>query len=102
MKFFAIILSIYFLALNFVPCSDASSVDEGTQVVSVMDFDGEHGQDCELCSPFCQCQCCHSHTIDFRLAIFEPIEPIVSLENFIHFDSLGKDISLSLLQPPRA
>ncbi|MEE1976253.1 DUF6660 family protein [Maribacter cobaltidurans] len=102
MKFLAIILSIYFLALNFVPCSDASAVEDGTQVVTVMDYDGEHGQDCELCSPFCQCHCCHSHTIDFRLAIFEPIQPVISLVNFAHFDSLGKDISLSLLQPPRA
>tara|TARA_R110002051_G_scaffold181319_1_gene250827 strand:- start:8128 stop:8385 length:258 start_codon:yes stop_codon:yes gene_type:complete len=84
-----------------MPCSDAGVIENDSQTVSVMDFDGERGQDCELCSPFCQCHCCHSHTIDFQLAIFEPIEPIDALENLAHFDSLGKDISLSLFQPPQ-
>jgi hypothetical protein len=101
MKFLAIILSNYFLALNFMPCSDTGVIENDTQTVSVMDFDGEHGQDCQLCSPFCQCHCCHSHTIDFGLAIFEPIEPTISHENFVHSDSLGKDITLSLFQPPQ-
>tara|TARA_R110000751_G_scaffold146020_5_gene249569 strand:- start:679 stop:987 length:309 start_codon:yes stop_codon:yes gene_type:complete len=100
-KVVAIILSFYFLALNVVPCSDATNSADDTQVVTVIDIDGDHDQDCELCSPFCQCHCCHSHTIDFGLAIFEPIEPTISHENFVHSDSLGKDITLSLFQPPQ-
>ncbi|WP_345740596.1 DUF6660 family protein [Maribacter luteus] len=101
MKLLAVILSIYFLALNVLPCSDTVNAADDTQEVSVIDFNGEHDQECELCSPFCQCHCCHVHTIDFGLAAFEPLQPSITQENFAHFDSLGKDISHSLLQPPR-
>nr|WP_313781144.1 DUF6660 family protein [Allomuricauda sp.] len=100
-RFLAIILSTYFLALNVVPCSDAGNVAEDSQVVATVDFDGDHDQDCELCSPFCQCHCCHVHTIGFGLTTFEPFNPLISQDNFNHFDSIGKDISLSLLQPPQ-
>ncbi|WP_339652554.1 DUF6660 family protein [uncultured Maribacter sp.] len=102
MKTIAFILSIYFLALNFVPCSDSANALDETQKVSVSDFNGDHDQECELCSPFCQCHCCHVHTVDFGLANFKPFLPSVSQKIFAHFDSLGKDISHSLLQPPRA
>ncbi|RTE54227.1 hypothetical protein EHW67_03405 [Arenibacter aquaticus] len=101
MKFLAIILSFYFLALNTVPCSDSANNESDSQVVTVIDFDGEHDQDCELCSPFCQCHCCHVHTINFGLVAFEPLQPAIPHEFFAHFDNLGKDIPLSLLQPPQ-
>ncbi|WP_339141138.1 DUF6660 family protein [Croceitalea sp. MTPC5] len=101
MKFLAIILSVYFLALNFVPCSDAGNVSDDSQIASIVDFDGDHDQDCELCSPFCQCHCCHVHTIDFGIAQFAPLPLTIPQNSFAHFDSVGKDISLSLFQPPR-
>ena len=101
-KVVAIILSFYFLALNVVPCSDAANSADDTQVVTVIDIDGDHDQDCELCSPFCQCHCCHVHTINFGLAAFETLQPAIPQEFFVHFDDLGKDIPHSILQPPQA
>ncbi|WP_084273485.1 DUF6660 family protein [Maribacter antarcticus] len=101
MKLFTVILSIYFLVLNLVPCGDTDNVDDDSQVVSIMDYDGDHDQDCELCSPFCQCHCCHVHTVDFGITNFVPLQPAISKENFVHFDGHGKDISHSLFQPPR-
>ncbi|WP_349351058.1 MULTISPECIES: DUF6660 family protein [unclassified Flagellimonas] len=101
MKFLTIILSFYFLALNVVPCGDSGKAKDDAQVVSVMDYDGNHDQDCELCSPFCQCHCCHVHTIDFDIAEFQPLQSVISQENFAYFDSLGKDFALSLYQPPQ-
>ncbi|WP_317166442.1 MULTISPECIES: DUF6660 family protein [Flavobacteriaceae] len=101
MKFIAIILSFYFLALNVVPCSDTVSSADDSQVVTVIDIDGDHSQDCELCSPFCECHCCHCHSIDFGIVPFEPIQPAIPHEYFAHFDNLGKDIPHSLLQPPQ-
>jgi len=97
----AIILSFYFLALNVVPCNDDVSIQNDSQVVATVDFDGDHDQDCELCSPFCQCHCCHVHTIDFGITQFEPFQSTILQDNFNHFDSLGKDISLALLEPPQ-
>lgn len=99
LKLITVILSIYFLALNTVPCNDSGDVKEDSKTVSVIDYNGD--QDCELCSPFCHCHCCHVFTIDFGLAAFEPLQPIISQKNFAHFDNFGKDISRSLFQPPR-
>nr|WP_313792101.1 DUF6660 family protein [Muricauda sp. UBA7809] len=105
MKFLTIILSFYFLALNVVPCGDsgtASTAKDDAQVVSVMDYDGNHDQDCELCSPFCQCHCCHVHTIDFGIIAFTPLPNPISQENFSHFESVSDGVVSSVLQPPRA
>ena len=84
-----------------MPCSDTAETKDDSQVVSLVDFDGEHDQDCELCSPFCQCHCCHVHTVDFGIVHFEPLQPPISQDNFKHFDSLGKDFLHSLFQPPQ-
>ncbi|WP_339715411.1 DUF6660 family protein, partial [uncultured Kriegella sp.] len=45
MKFIAIILSFYFLALNAVPCNDMNYSEDDSQVVTVIDADGDHSQD---------------------------------------------------------
>ena len=100
-KVVAIILSFYFLALNVVPCSDAANRADDTQVVTVIDIDGDHDQDCELCSPFCQCHCCHVHTISFSLPSFKPYQPEVPKESFNHLDSLESNFYHSLFQPPQ-
>jgi len=100
-KFLTIILSLYFLALNVVPCSDSAQANDDAQDVSVVDFDGDHDQDLELCSPFCQCHCCHVHTIDFGIVEFQLLQTEISNENFAHFDKLGKDFTHSLYQPPK-
>ncbi|WP_289063379.1 DUF6660 family protein [uncultured Zobellia sp.] len=102
MRLFAIILSVYFLALNVVPCSDEGSVTEDGVTVSV-DNGMDHGHESgDLCSPFCMCHCCHTHTVNFEILTFEPFQSLISQEELAHFDSLGKDVVLDLLQPPRA
>ncbi|AZQ59842.1 hypothetical protein EJ994_13935 [Maribacter sp. MJ134] len=102
MKFLAVILSLYFLALNVVPCGDDGQISDSVTTEFQVDFDQnqEHG-DCELCSPFCQCHCCHSHTLVFGLDIFKPIEPTIAQECFSHFESVSEDLVFSLFQPPR-
>ncbi|TMM53442.1 hypothetical protein FEE95_20505 [Maribacter algarum] len=103
MKFLAVILSLYFLALNVVPCGDDAQISDSatTEFQVGSDHNQNHG-DCELCSPFCQCHCCHSHTIVFDLDIFEPIEPTVIQESFTHFESVSEDPVFTLFQPPKS
>ena len=100
-KVVAIILSFYFLALNVVPCSDAANSADDTQVVTVIDIDGDHDQDCELCSPFCQCHCCHVHTVDFGSSNFKALIIEIPSKAFVHFDSSVEEPSLSFLDPPK-
>ncbi|MDF0706270.1 MULTISPECIES: DUF6660 family protein [Flagellimonas] len=101
MKFFTVILSIYVLALNVVPCSDAGNVTEDSQGVYLVQFDGEHSENCELCSPFCHCHCCHVHTVDFGIARFQPLQETYLEEVFTHFEGLGKEFTDPLFQPPQ-
>jgi Family of unknown function (DUF6660) len=102
MKFIAFILSIYILALNFTPCEDSSAVnsDVKIEISLITDVDQSHNF-LDLCSPFCQCHCCHIHATHFNLEELTVASQKISTDIFLHFDGLGKDISHSILQPPR-
>lgn len=102
MKFLAFILSIYIFALNLALCEDNVALDNivNTEILQAIGDDHQN-QDSDLCSPFCQCHCCHVHILDFGIASFNPFQDTILKENFSHFDSLGKDIHYSLLQPPK-
>ena len=102
MKFLAFILSIYILALNFAPCEDNGNADNNVKIEISQSGDINHAHNViDLCSPFCQCHCCHIHATQFNLEEFTVASHKISTELFLHFDSLGKDISNSILQPPR-
>ncbi|WP_353935825.1 DUF6660 family protein [Maribacter dokdonensis] len=102
-KYIAIILSVYFLALNFIPCNDVEMSSDDTDIEYVIGMGVNHDHNAsDLCSPFCNCHCCHIHTIESNIISFKTLISINFKENFAHFDSFGKDISHSLLQPPRA
>lgn len=81
-KFWRLYYQSIFLALNVVPCSDTGNVEIDSQVVSVIDFDNSHGDECELCSSFCSCHCFHVHTIDFETNEFEPLQAVLNYMKF--------------------
>lgn len=100
-KLLTLILSVYFLALNVVPCSDADIVTDN-QVTLAADNGVDQGHAFnDMCSPFCMCHCCHTHTVNFNMVTFELFQPLISQEELAHFESSGKDVFLDLLQPPR-
>lgn len=102
MKIFTIILSIYFLGLNFVPCgdTDVDSSDVNTELSQIVDANHNHSTS-DMCSPFCHCHCCHVHTIAFDIFKFEPVNPITLKLYIKHFDGRNKGYHNSLLQPPQ-
>ena len=102
-KSIAILLSLYFLALNFIPCNDGEMLSDDANSENVIGMDGNHDHGAtDLCSPFCNCHCCHIHTIESNIISFEPLILMNFKEKFAHFDSFGNDISHSLFQPPKA
>ncbi|WP_083760668.1 DUF6660 family protein [Robiginitalea biformata] len=101
MKWTAILLTVYFLSLNVLPCNDTSVAIEGEHTTLSIDLSDNHNFDCELCSPFCQCHCCHVHTVNFGVSHFEPLQLTIPQNNFAHFDRMGKEISIRLFQPPK-
>ncbi|WP_042276703.1 DUF6660 family protein [Nonlabens tegetincola] len=56
MKWFFILFSMYFLALNIMPCGDGVEHDDHIEIAS--DHDGCEDNHEDLCSPFCICNCC--------------------------------------------
>ncbi|TLP79781.1 DUF6660 family protein [Maribacter sp. ACAM166] len=103
MKNLTIILAIYLLGLNFAPCSDTIADNDDVQTEYSQATDGDHNHNSsDLCSPFCQCHCCHMHTIDFGLIPYVPFQPYISNEVFAYSQNAGKNFPISLLQPPRA
>ena len=62
-KLLNIILSIYLVALSCLPCADmevssAAHTDAHELAKTTHDSEGHsHGNDKDLCSPFCSCNC---------------------------------------------
>lgn len=105
MRAIALILSIYILGINFVPCSDITqenlSKDSIENVAGIEQHSHSHDGILDLCSPFCQCHCCHLHVIKFQVNDFETLHEEIFRHQFAHIDNFGKDITNPLLQPPR-
>ncbi|WP_423738321.1 DUF6660 family protein [Christiangramia fulva] len=104
MKLLAFIFGLYVLTLNAFPCTDVNadvvSDNSQTEVIVASNLNHEHSA-LDLCPPFCTCHCCHVHTVDFGSVIFKPINQQISSKVFLHFDSIGEEPILSLLDPPR-
>ncbi|MDT0691327.1 MULTISPECIES: DUF6660 family protein [Flavobacteriaceae] len=105
MKFFAVILSVYFLGLNFIPCDD-TAVSENQDTVSVsmeiyQDQPGDQQGTSDDCPPFCQCHCCHIHLVRSTPSAFEIFEPKIPFLTPLFGERVGKEIAFSHFQPPR-
>jgi len=102
MNFFALILALYFLGLNLVPCEDSgefSGTDSHVQEISPdLEFSSSDADDC---SPFCQCHCCHVHITNFNVIPFVVIEPLISTLIIQKGEISGQEISKFHFQPPR-
>jgi hypothetical protein len=66
-----------------------------------VDIDGDHGEDCGLCSPFCHCHCCHAHAIDTLLFFNELERPQINGEISSWEKHILQDVSFRFFQPPK-
>ncbi len=102
MKFLTLLLAIYFFALNFYPCGDVIVDHEDIKVEISFDHNTEHEHcDLDLCSPFCQCHCCHVHTSDLVFHHYSILKFPYSKSIFGHFEKINEGATFKLLQPPR-
>ncbi|MDN3667356.1 DUF6660 family protein [Algibacter miyuki] len=103
MKFLAFILSIYIFALNLTACDDSVVVNDDvkTEISQNLNHDSQH-QDADLCSPFCNCQCCHINVTNLKTATIKFEMAFISTQDFFYLNQLEKDFNTSILQPPRA
>ncbi|WP_051199745.1 DUF6660 family protein [Christiangramia echinicola] len=101
MKFLAVIFSIYFLGLTFVPCEDEVILED--DAIEFHQVDNSHSSNAfaDDCSPFCQCHCCHVHITNFENSDTEMICLEISTELPEKIYYLGDDFPQSFFQPPR-
>ena len=83
-----------------MPCEDPEVIPEaGVEQVACLDCDGnEKG---ELCTPFCECQCCSIHYISFETENYHIIDPYVAQGKFVFMDPQQQEVLHLFYQPPR-
>lgn len=101
-KFLTFILSMYILVLNFSFCEDNGVDDADAKIEISQNLDTNHvHSELDLCSPFCQCQCCHIYATFIGIQKFDIASATFSTEVIYYFDKLDDDITFSILRPPR-
>lgn len=103
MKFLAFILSIYIFALNLGSCDDTAMLDDKVKTeISQAVGDGHHHQGSDLCSPFCNCQCCHINAMNIKFVNVKFNLSSISTQDFFYLKGEEVKSTTSILQPPRA
>ena len=69
MKLFAAILSVYVILLATLPCVDVDSCLTLQKMEVSHAATDDHSHDGDLCSPFCNCNCCVSPVLVADFAI---------------------------------
>ena len=101
-KILTIILSLYFLVLNGVPCDDSevSLYDSQNDLLTQLDHNSDNTEQ-PVCVNFCLCSGCHVNIVNVDILTFSVPTFDISSEIFFHFNGSGEDIPHSLFQPPR-
>ena len=102
MKVISALLTILFLILLLFPFSDEVIGEVcGTEVHFHAQAEQDNQSEADLCSPFCQCQCCQTHVAKHQIIGVGSIAIHFSKAIINYTDDLGKDIPDSFLQPPQ-
>ena len=96
----AAILSLFFLMLSVLPCSDKAPA-ENLKLEQVSTGDCDSPETGDLCSPFCHCQCCNMHYISFKIFTLNFLIPEDPQASFAFFDDQEQEVVHSFHQPPR-
>lgn len=61
MKYFIVLFVIYLTGMMVLPCSDAFNECNTAKIQLRSSYDHSHNTDSnDNCSPFCNCNCCHT------------------------------------------
>ncbi|MFV8271287.1 DUF6660 family protein [Flavobacterium sp. GT2N3] len=101
-----LILSIYLIALSFLPCADLEANDLAHTAKELSSFNQSHSHNKEKdsCSPFCICNCCGAQissyfpTTTFNLPT---VSAIIKLPLPTYKSILTSNFYGSIWQPPQ-
>lgn len=100
MKLLTFILSTYILVLNLAPCEDYTTLNDEVKTEISQGFNHDN-QDSDLCTPFCNCQCCHINVMQLKLVNVKFNTSFISTQDFFYLNGIEKDFTPSILQPPK-
>ncbi len=84
-----------------MPCDDAVGEDTCVTEVHFYENIGKVHNDADLCSPFCQCVCCHISIASPQIYQLSSFYFSADANPFGYFENTGKDYFKYALQPPQ-
>ncbi len=108
MKLLNYILSIYLVALSCLPCADMEISSAAHKAVEISANHDEksynHDKENDLCSPFCNCNCCGSQIVSyFKITTFSftPIKRSIKTQLPSYTSIVTSNFFGSIWQPPQ-
>lgn len=102
MKFIALILTIFLFSLLAYPCHDDICDNHSCKEENTVNHKQSHDeQNCHTCSPFCICGCCQTTTITSVNINIKPIVTTPTIYLSEYKESLLKEFSKSIWEPPK-
>ncbi|MFA0965045.1 DUF6660 family protein [Roseivirga sp. BDSF3-8] len=107
LKYIALILSLYFLALAVVPCADGEETQQvlvsGEAMLDASDHEGhDHSHAEDFCTPMCGCQCCHTNVTLSFFFFTEEATPRSGKKASFYIEKRTSQHQTPLLNPPQA
>ena len=97
-------MAVLVVVLSCIPCADRAIAGGKEEVKAALVTQGDGHEDCEhedACSPFCNCTCCTSFSMNF-IAVFSTCLPEVFNQYFSPYQVDNTlEISLPIWQPPQ-
>lgn len=100
MKYIAVILSVYVMALTAMPCTDVHAADTNSASLELLVQNQNHTNIVDLCSPFCFCHCCQTLSFPsfFRISFINLVDFTLDIE---FKESTFLSHIVSIWQPPK-
>ncbi|QBN17908.1 DUF6660 family protein [Flavobacterium nackdongense] len=106
MKIFTFILSLYLMALSCLPCADVevNSLAHSASTVAANHENHSDQNSFDLCAPFCVCNCCGQHILNYNQEItfeFRKIPTEITTQIPTYKSILASNFFGSIWQPPQ-
>lgn len=83
-----------------MPCADATTNFEDDDLI--VEQHNSHEASVDLCSPFCQCHCCHNHIMISNDLVFEQAMAMTINAAFIYLNKETSQFTTKYIPPPQA
>ena len=108
MKLVNFILSIYLVALSCLPCADMEVTSAAHKALEIASNHNEkshnHDKENDLCSPFCNCNCCGSQIVSYFKVItfnFSVVSKEITTQLTSYTSKFTSNFYGSIWQPPQ-